>query len=234
MGGGYGGSGYSGGYPGQQGTGFPGAQPGYQHGGPGPQGAPGAYGGQPGYGAAPQPGPYGGPAPYGQPGQYGAPPQQWGAPPQQYGQYGAPGGYGYGQQPATRDDLAPWSQRALGGLIDYIAPIGIAYLVVIVGTAARSALLSLLGTLLIFVAIGFIIWNSYRGGVTGQTVGRKYAKVKLIKEETGQPIGGGMGVARYFCHVLEVGIGWFAPLFTEKKQTFADMVLGTVVVKADG
>jgi uncharacterized RDD family membrane protein YckC len=85
----------------------------------------------------------------------------------------------------------------------------------------------------VFAAIGFIVWNSYQGGVTGQTIGRKYAKVKLIKEETGQPIGGGMGILRYICHALEFGIGWFAPLFTPKKQTFADMVLGTVVVKAD-
>jgi uncharacterized RDD family membrane protein YckC len=114
-----------------------------------------------------------------------------------------------------------------------VAPLGIAYLVVIIGATLNSGLLSLLGTLLIFGAIGFIIWNSYQGGETGQTIGRKYAKVKLIKEETGQPIGGGMGVARYFCHLLEFGVGWLAPLFTPKKQTFADMVLGTVVVRAD-
>jgi uncharacterized RDD family membrane protein YckC len=57
--------------------------------------------------------------------------------------------------------------------------------------------------------------------------------VKLIKEDTGQPIGGGMGIVRYIAHAIEFGIGWFAPLFTPKKQTFADMILGTVVVRAD-
>jgi uncharacterized RDD family membrane protein YckC len=60
--------------------------------------------------------------------------------------------------------------------------------------------------------------------------------VKLIKEETGQPIGGGMGIARYFVHILDslpLYLGWLAPLVTAKKQTIADMVLGTVVIRSD-
>jgi uncharacterized RDD family membrane protein YckC len=234
------------------------------YGQPGPYGAPGPYGQQPGgYPGGQQPG-YGPPPGYGQPqqggyqgqypgqpgqqgqpgqpppGPYGAPPQQqWGAPPQQYGQYGGAPGYGgpgYGQ-PALRGDYAEWGQRAVGGLIDYVAPFGAAVIVNIIlgviGSNGGGAFFALIGFLLYLGAIGFVLWNSYQGGETGQTIGRKYAKVKLIKEDTGQPIGGGMGVLRYIVHAIEFGIGWFAPLFTPKKQTFADMVLGTVVVKAD-
>lgn len=172
--------------------------------------------------------------PYGQPGQYGAPPQQqWPPPPPQYGQYGAPGFYG--QQPAARTDLATWSQRAVGGVIDYVLPSIVAYVLIFLFAAIFSTTLA---TLLSYVVnlglLAFVLWNSYRGGVTGQTIGRRYAKVRLIKEETGEPIGGGMGIARYFCHIIEFGIGFLAPLFTPKKQTFADMVLGTIVVKTDG
>ena len=228
-----------GGYPG---GGYPGQQPGGYQGQPQPGGYPGygpPQGGQPGgYPPPPpqQPGPYGG-APYGQPpGQYGPPPQQqWGGQPQQYGQYGAPGGYpGYGPQPAVRSDLAEWGQRAIGGLIDYVAPfVAAVILAILFGAVLSSGLAGLLTFLVYLGALGFVLWNSYQGGETGQTIGRKYAKIKLIKEDTGQPVGGGMGVLRYLVHAIEFGIGWFAPLFTPKKQTFADMVLGTVVVRAD-
>jgi uncharacterized RDD family membrane protein YckC len=207
--------------------------------------------GQQQYGQPQQPGPYGAPPPpqqqwgqqqqpYGQPGPYGAPPppqQQWGQQQQPYGQPGqqypqsnSPSGFG---GPATRGDYAEWPQRALGGLIDYVAPIVAFYILRAIFGVLPGVLAALLTFLVWLGLIGFMLWNSYRGGVTGQTIGRKYAKVKLISEHTGQPIGGGMGIGRHLVHIVEFGIGWFAPLFTAKKQTFADMILSTVVVRAD-
>ena len=132
-------------------------------------------------------------------------------------------------------DLASWGQRALGGLIDYVAPaVAVVVLVYVVGAAAPGAVAAFVNVLLYLAVLAFTLWNSYQGGVTGQTIGRKYAKVTLIKEETGQPIGGGMGIARSFVHILDslpCYLGWLAPLVTPKKQTLADMVLGTLVVR---
>ena len=183
----------------------------------------GGYGAQPGYGQQP-------------PGQYGGP-QQWNAPPPQhqqpYGQYGA-GGYGGYGYPAAGASLAEWNQRAVGGLIDYVAPgVGAVVLVALIGAVLSGAAAALLSVLLYLGAIGFIAWNSYQGGETGQTIGRRYAKVRLIKEQTGEVVGGGAGVLRFLFHVLTLGVGLLAPLFTPKKQTLADMVLGTLVVRVN-
>jgi len=109
-------------------------------------------------------------------------------------------------------------------------------LVFLFGAIFSGGLAGLLDIVLYLGMFAFFLWNSYQGGETGQTIGRKYAKITLIKEDTGQPIGGGLGVARYFVHILDslpFYLGWLAPLVTPKKQTLADMVLGTVVVKAD-
>lgn len=60
------------------------------------------------------------------------------------------------------------------------------------------------------------------------------AKTKLVKIETGQPIGFGMAFVRHLCHVLEFVIGFLWPLWDEKRQTFADKIVGTVVIRVDG
>ena len=52
--------------------------------------------------------------------------------------------------------------------------------------------------------------------------------------ETGQPIGGAQGIVRYFAHILDsitCLIGYLFPLWDEKRQTFADKVMKTVVLK---
>ena len=55
-------------------------------------------------------------------------------------------------------------------------------------------------------------------------------KFKVVSERTGQPIGFGMSVVRQIAHLLDAifFIGFVLPLFTAKRQTIADMVMGTV------
>jgi uncharacterized RDD family membrane protein YckC len=134
------------------------------------------------------------------------------------------------------DRLAEWPQRAIGGLIDFVGPLIVAYIVYFVAAAADSAILLILSVLVWLGAIGFAFYNAYLNGKTGQSIGKKYAKLRVLKEQTGDVIGGGQGVLRYLCHVVDsaaCGIGYLAPLFTAKKQTFADMIMGTVVVKVE-
>lgn len=188
--------------------------------------------------AYPQSGPMPQPQPYGQP-PYGQAP---------YGQQPYGGGYG---QPVNPQNYAHWGSRALGFLIDAVVP-GVIVGVVggIIGAIAGSSvdpydsssvatagLIGGLGSTVLYLAlIVFMLWNMvFRRGRTGQTLGQKVAKIKTISEETGQPLGAGSAFLRYLCHFLDgiaCYVGWLWPLWDEKRQTFADKIIGSVVVPA--
>jgi uncharacterized RDD family membrane protein YckC len=174
---------------------------------------PGGYDSPPaaagGYGA--QPG-YGAPQPgYGQPA-YGQP---------AYGQPGVPGpGPGGGA-------YADWPKRVLSALIDSVGPFlvaGIFY------SISRP-----LGSVVWLAALAWGLYNAYLGGESGQSYGKKVAGTRLVSEVSGQPIGGGLGIGRYFVHILDsipCYLGYLWPLWDSKRQTFADKILKTVVVPA--
>lgn len=162
--------------------------------------------------AAPQgppagfPPPAGPPAGYGQPAGYGAPAM------------GAPGA-GAGQ-------LAEWPERALAGLIDLFA-IGI------FANIVSFAISSTLGSLLSLIGLAFAIYNAFLNGSTGRSVGKRIVGLKVVSEQTGQPIGGGLGVVRWIAHFVDSIIclvGWLFPLWDSKKQTIADKIMKTVVL----
>lgn len=84
----------------------------------------------------------------------------------------------------------------------------------------------------LFLAI--FIWNiCLKQGRTGYSVGKGLMGIRLIKEETGQPIGAGMAFVRQLAHIVDgipCNIGYLWPLWDAKRQTFADKILSTVVV----
>jgi uncharacterized RDD family membrane protein YckC len=207
-----------------------GQQPG-QYGQPGQQ--PDQYGQQPGYGAPQQPG-YGQPQ---QPGQYGQQPQQpgqygqpgYGQQPGQYGQPGYPQQYG---QPAVGGELAAWPNRVGGALIDGLI-VGVPYGI---GAAfAQNSDLAIIGIIFYLIGIGLGIWNVViRQGSTGQTIGKQVLGLKLVGADTGQPVGAGKAFLRQLTHILDSAacyIGYLWPLWDEKKQTFADKINNTYVIK---
>jgi uncharacterized RDD family membrane protein YckC len=211
----------------------------------------------PQYGAPQQPygqqQPYGAPQsnPYGQPQQqaYGQPQQPYGAPQSSpYGQpqqqpYGQPGGYGqpgYGMAPPPPTGYAEWGSRFVGYLIDVAAPTVVTLILyyVVIGIAVGSDTpgLALLAIPIWLANIGFIIWNTViKQGQTGQSIGKKVAKIKLVGEETMQPLGGGTTFVRQLCHVVDAlpcYAGFFAPLWEPKKQTWADKIMKSIVINA--
>jgi len=122
--------------------------------------------------------------------------------------------------------LAEWPQRAIGGLIDFVGP-GI--VVGILNTAGSAAL----GLLLSLASLGWAIYNAYLNGTTGQSIGKKVVGLKVVGEQTGQPIGAGMGIARGIAHIVDAIIcyvGFLFPLWDSKKQTLADKIVKSVVV----
>lgn len=179
----------------------------------------------PEYGSTPPPPPpppeYGAPPP--PPPQYGTPPPpQYGTPPPPY--QGQPG---YGAMP-LRNDYASWGQRVGSALIDYI---GLA----IVAAVFFIAHVFVLAYLLDLAALGWGLYNAYQGGQTGQSYGKRMVGTRLLRESDGGFIGGGAGIGRYFVHILDgipCYLGYLWPLWDSKKQTFADKIMGTIVIKA--
>ncbi|MFJ9158384.1 RDD family protein [Streptomyces griseoviridis] len=177
---------------------------------------------QPGYGQPQQPG-------YGYPqAPQGVPPQQGYGYPQQPGYPQAPQGgvpqYGYGGQPP----YAHWGLRFLATLVDGLI-ILVPYLLVVVGR--KVPVLMLIGFLAV---IGVAVWLLFQEGKTGQTPGKKALGIRLVRESDGQPLGFGMAFVRRLAHFLDsvaCYLGWLWPLWDAKKQTFADKVCASIVIR---
>lgn len=215
-----------------------GQPPSYPQQGGGQQGggygqAPQQGGGQQGgsYGQTPQQG-----GDYGQQGGYGAAPVQSG-----YGQQPTQGGYGGAPQMnnafapnQTQGQLSSWGTRAGGYAMDVIAPLVAFYIIIFIAAAISTTLGTIVYLLGILALLGFFIWNRWlQGGNTGQTIGRKQMGTKLISEATGQPIGPGMAFVRDIAHFLDsiaCYVGWLFPLWDDKRQTFSDKIMKTVVI----
>ena len=166
-------------------------------------------GGTPGYGTPP-------PAPGFDPnaGGYGQPPM--------YG--GAGGGVPSAPGQWAGPPLAEWPARVGATLIDSLI-ISVPYLILSQISVALAYL----------VYLGLWLYLLYMQGTTGQTVGKKVLKIKLLREADGQPVGVGLSIGRAFVHIVDALpclLGYLWPLWDAKKQTFADKILQTVVVKA--
>ena len=131
--------------------------------------------------------------------------------------------------------LANWGERAVAFLLDLVivaVPAIVLYIIAFIFGTFSTAL---------FVLFAFIAWAysivvglyvvGWQNGLGGSP-GKKITGLRLIGEETGQPIGGGMGIARYFAHIVDsiiCYIGWLFPLWDPKRQTIADKIMKTVV-----
>lgn len=82
--------------------------------------------------------------------------------------------------------------------------------------------------------IGCGMWQLYRQGTTGQTLGKRALNIRVVREADGHYTGFGRSLLRGFAHILDslpLYIGYFAPLWDDKKQTFADKVCHTIVIQ---
>jgi uncharacterized RDD family membrane protein YckC len=123
---------------------------------------------------------------------------------------------------------ANWGQRAGAYLIDVLPVVVLDYIGIHIGFLIYG-LFALAG----LVYTGYNRW--FLAGTTGQSYGKKALGLKLISEQTGQPIGPLMAFVRDICHFLDsiaCLIGWLFPLWDAKRQTFADKIIGTIVVPA--
>ncbi|MDQ1687890.1 MAG: branched-chain amino acid transport system permease protein [Frankiaceae bacterium] len=137
---------------------------------------------------------------------------------------------------ATADSkTASWQLRVSAALIDavldFLAFAPLLVLAVLMGHSAGGyGFLILTGYL---VSLAFALQQTFVEGRSGQTIGKALIGVALVSEKTGKPVGFGRALLRRLLHVLDaipLGLGYLWPLWDEKRQTFADKLLHTVVV----
>lgn len=200
-------------------------------------------------GAMPTPGAVPSPGAGPVPGSVPPPPPAYPPPPPAYGsvQYGAPQ---YGNMPPAgmpvgmpSSAYANWGLRVVSAIIDGVVPgvlVGIGVLIdggsssydPTSGVTTRSAP-GAIYWLLVLAAAAFGIWNSIiLQGRTGQSLGKRAMGTTCLKESTMQPLGPGMQFARQVAHILDniCYVGYLWPIWDKKRQTFADKIVGTVVV----
>jgi uncharacterized RDD family membrane protein YckC len=150
--------------------------------------------------------------------------------------------------PPRASDYARWRRRVPAFLID-AAPVLLGCLVLMfayaqtlvriadptsAGESSQSIIiLAVAGGLLVLVGLGWSIRDRWRrGGQTGRSLGKRLLGLRLVSDRTGQPIGSRDAFVRDVLHILDClsYVGFFWPLWDDKRQTFADMLMRCVVV----
>ncbi|MER7608144.1 RDD family protein [Nocardioides sp. NPDC127503] len=197
---------------------------------------------------------------YGQPSAPPPPPAQgYGAPAAPTGYGAAPAGYGYGAPtPPYASWGARAGAFIIDGLVGAVAmiPFWIGYGLLIGGAAAGgvaeydpntgmytdagepNGALMAIGGLLMFigflVSLAYLFWNyGLKQGKTGYSIGKGVLGIKVVKEADGQVLGTWFSIGRFFVHYLDqlaCYIGYLWPLWDDKRQTFADKILSTIVI----
>jgi uncharacterized RDD family membrane protein YckC len=204
---------------------------------------------QPGYGQQPPPQPPQQPG-YGYPQQPGNPYEQ-----QQPPGYGQQPGYAYPQQQdpyagyqQPGSFYASWIARVGSWLIDHIAigiiPYGIAYALFHPTTtisfdsngtehvSGNSTGVYYFAMIFVFVLVAAVL--AWMKSTMGQSLGQKALNIRMVRESDGQTPAFGPAFGREIAHFVDqliCCVGFLWPLWDSKKQTLADKIVGTVVVK---
>lgn len=137
--------------------------------------------------------------------------------------------------------LAPWPKRMAAALIDLAIPAAFCLsgaVVAIAMTKIQHAGLvpyCLVGGVLL--ALYSMMVNLASQGRTGQSRGKEGMGLRLVGERDRRPLGVRLSIIRQLLHLADVVpllIGLLWAVRDEKRQTFADKILGTVVVTVGG
>jgi uncharacterized RDD family membrane protein YckC len=129
-------------------------------------------------------------------------------------------------------NYAPWLTRVGTNTVDGLVVIPFFVAAQVADTPGTPRLIAMVLAVPAVVLFGYNRW--YLAGRTSQSWGRKVFGVRLVDARTGQPIGVGRAVLRDVAHLLDgvfFCLGYLLPLVSAKRQTIADKVCRTVVVK---
>jgi uncharacterized RDD family membrane protein YckC len=139
--------------------------------------------------------------------------------------------------------LASWGIRVVSYLLDVLFGLLLSIpggVLIGVGAAtsggARVALVTV-GSVLLAIGAIVQVWQSgWRQGARGQSWGKQVTGLRTVSAETMQPIGGPTGLLRWLVDSLLGVIGilqllnYLWPLWDPRRQTWADKVVGSVVL----
>jgi uncharacterized RDD family membrane protein YckC len=147
-----------------------------------------------------------------------------------------------------RSDYASWTMRVRARLLDQIPLyLGliicyVSYLILIIQLALSDgstlhmqgpAIGLIIGFSLLIIGLGWTAYNRWLiAGRTGQSLGKRVTKIRLIGEETHAPIGAKNAFIRDLVHILDALtlVGYLWPLWDDERQTFADQLMKTTVI----
>lgn len=142
-----------------------------------------------------------------------------------------------GEQAGVPGPLAEWIDRVIATLVD-VAIILVAYLAIFIVSRIIGVVSSGLGNLVSGIgSLAVSVYGLYLGyleGAKGQSPGKAIRGLKVVKIADGEVLGGVMGIVRRLAHIVDsiiCYIGWLFPLWDPKKQTIADKLVNTVVLK---
>ncbi len=81
-----------------------------------------------------------------------------------------------------------------------------------------------------------VVWTVLMAAMTGaegQSLGKRLALVKVLGEDSAEPIGVRRGLLRWLAHLADFAscfVGWLLPLGDPKRQTLADKIMRTIAV----
>jgi uncharacterized RDD family membrane protein YckC len=138
-----------------------------------------------------------------------------------------------GGGPVVQAPYASWGTRALAALIDAVIVGGAMAIIIWMAFAGRDVAPLLFFP--IFLVLG-VVYKPLMEGATGQTLGKKAMKIKVVRAADGGPIGYNEAFLRWLVGALIgfVPLGTFLdilwPLWDPRLQTLHDKAAKTVVV----
>lgn len=134
--------------------------------------------------------------------------------------------------------LATWGDRVAAVLLDALVLVSL-----VLGVAVLSSLAGALSAPLAapvaagghLLVLAFLVGQHVVvQGRTGRTLGKARAGLRVVRAADGRPPGVRGALARWLAHLLDglpLGLGWLWPLWDRRRQTFADKLCRTVVVR---
>ena len=148
-------------------------------------------------------------------------------------------------------DHANWDRRVRARLIDQ-APtyLGLiiflaGYLVWVIELAQSggsiphsegAVITMIIGLSVMLASLAWVAYNRWViAGRTGQSLGKRVTKIRLIGEETRAPVGALNAFIRDLVHILDglTVVGYLWPRWDDRKQTFGDKIMKTIVINAE-
>jgi uncharacterized RDD family membrane protein YckC len=82
--------------------------------------------------------------------------------------------------------------------------------------------------------LGLMVYVAGVQGRTGRSPGKQLLKLRLLREADGRPLGFAGSFGRMWLHLVDAmtcGVGFLWPIWDNKRQTFADKIIESVVIR---